>query len=102
MYVRWNGGHFVAEPQVQGQVRAEVPIILNIASDDGLALASLCHWDCRDIGQEVFGLVGEEFVHGPERKRARQLRDRPLVVLVALEPKAEFQGMETFGQKSIV
>ena len=33
----YDGGHFIAQTEIQRQIRTEAPVVLNVATDDGLA-----------------------------------------------------------------
>src|SRR5205823_5021436 len=52
-------GHFVAQPQIDGEVRAPAPIVLSIGSQNGLTNAARAD-GTRDGRAQRDGVVGEE------------------------------------------
>src|ERR1700685_4769602 len=68
-----NGGHFVAETQVKGQVRAEAIIVLNVGADNALMDAARLEstWY---LGRKRGWLVHEKLFQTAERPSAARLR----------------------------
>src|SRR5258707_13823300 len=78
------GPHFVTQTQIEGQIRAPAPVILDVGSENGLEKSTLgdcagnrCTQRERPIGQKIRQLA--------ERKFSAGVRNRKNVVPHALD-----------------
>src|SRR2546427_2053940 len=107
-----HGVHFIAQPHVQGEVVADVPVILDISSDESRPVASRANLD-RKPSLEGPGVVEEEALDGRCTRRVRirqggetqqsvgEIQSKRIVTHI-LAGEAEFQGMGSTGQKCVI
>src|SRR2546430_16236691 len=86
-------GHFVAQPQIDGEVRAPAPIVLSIGSQNGLTNAARAD-GTRDGRAQRDGVVGEEAGERIEKELTVWTAHPKFVIANALDAHAEFRSEE--------
>src|SRR5213593_201607 len=107
-----HGVHFIAQPHVQGEVVADVPVILNISSDESRPVAPRANLDGKP-SLEGPGVVEEEALDGRSTRGIRirqggetqqsggEIQGKGIVTHI-LAGKAEFQRMGSTSQKCVI
>src|SRR5882762_9369338 len=106
-----HGVHFIAQPHVQGEVVADVPVILDISPEESGPVAPRANR--RKPSLEGPGVVEEEALDGRSTRRVRirqggetqqslgEIQGKGVVTHI-LAGKAEFQRMGSTSQKCVV
>src|SRR5882757_2585518 len=101
LYLCRNGRHFIAQTEIEGNIRSPPPVVLQVGSDDRLAKPSLGD-GTRDCRAQQEGLIGYKIRERAERKFSSAIGNCENVVAQTLGIYTELNGMSSLRKGNVV
>src|SRR5258707_14578784 len=95
------GRHFIAQTEIEGNIRSPAPVVLQVSSDDRLPKSSLRD-RTRDRRAQRERLIGQKIRERAEGKFSSAIRNCEDVIPQALDIYTELKGMSSLRKGDVV